>query len=379
MENIKLAIASPSSSAYSETFILMQMERLPCALRIHGGPVASETLPGGPISPLKSWRGIIDTAMECGIRGRKWEGPQENELLRRMRRAEIQCILSNYGPQSLALIPLAKQLQIPLIVHFHGKDAHKKSVIESYRKDYLQLAQNAAAIIAVSQRMVESLLELGFPESKIHLVRCGANDAKFEEKSRFPLDPVFFGVGRFVDKKAPYLTVLAFKAVHDAIPSARLILGGTGDLLEATKNLAEALGLREAVTFPGILSPDCVASHMQDATAFVQHSITPRCGPSEGDSEGTPVAILEALTTGLPVISTRHAGIGEVVREGETGLLVDERDVDGMAQAMIRVARDPVFARQMGAKAREDALRHYTADQYINSLMNIIESITPQR
>ena len=127
---MKLAIASPSASAYSETFIRqVQMEQLPCRLRIHGGPVASETVPGGPIAPLRSLRGIVDTIIEVGLRGTRWEGPQRRELQRRLRRAGIQVLLANYGPTGVALLPVCEALNIPLVVHFHGFDAHLAEVI----------------------------------------------------------------------------------------------------------------------------------------------------------------------------------------------------------------------------------------------------------
>lgn len=369
---MQLAIASPVASAYSETFIHMQMERLPCVMRIHGGPIANETLPGGPIQPLKSLRGLVDMAVECGLRGKRWEGPQSRELTRRMRSLSIDTLLANYGPAGVALAPICAELGIRLFVHFHGYDAHKQEVVTRYRADYQKLGDQVAGVIVVSERMKKQITDLGVPQSKIHLIRCGVDIKRFQEKIDFPKDPLFFGVGRFVDKKAPYLTIMAFKQVHDKYPEARLILGGTGELLETSKNLAYCLGMTARVEFPGVLKPDAVADMMRQATAFVQHSITPGVGPSEGDSEGTPVAVLEALTTGLPVISTRHAGIGEVVIDGENGLLVEERDVDGMAKAMVRLAGDSELSRRMGERARKDAIEKYTSEIYLEHLQKIL-------
>lgn len=371
---MNLAIASPFASAYSETFIQMQMDRLPCRLRIHGGPVASETMPGGPISPLKSVRGIVDVVLEVGLRGTRWEGPQRRELKRRLKHAGIQVVLANFGPTGFALLPVCLALGIPLVVHFHGYDAHKTEVVTQYRDSYHKLGTSASAVIAVSHIMAQTLESYGIPKDKIHVARCGCDPNQFQEKTVFPDTPIFFGVGRFVDKKAPYLTVLAFKRVHDELPNARLILGGDGDLLEVTRNVARSLGLGSAVEFPGVLKHDQVAQYMQTATAFVQHSIVPMCGPSMGDSEGTPVAILEAMVTGLPVVATRHAGIGEVLEHERTGLLSEERDVDGMAKAMLRLAREPGLAQELGWAARQEALAKYTADHYIQALEQILAS-----
>ncbi len=109
---------------------------------------------------------------------------------------------------------------------------------------------------------------------------------------------------------------------------------------------------------------------MRGARCFVQHSVT----DSTGDSEGTPVAVLEAGAMGLPVVATRHAGIPDVVIEGETGLLVDERDAVGMAAHMISLARDPGTANRLGREAAARIRKFYTMDQSISRLSRILEA-----
>jgi glycosyltransferase involved in cell wall biosynthesis len=94
---------------------------------------------------------------------------------------------------------------------------------------------------------------------------------------------------------------------------------------------------------------------LQESNVFIQHSVlTP-----SGDSEGTPVAILEASACGLAICSTRHAGIPDAVVEGKTGLLVDEHDVEGMASALKDFAIDLEKTRLMGAAARAHMEEHY--------------------
>jgi glycosyltransferase involved in cell wall biosynthesis len=92
-----------------------------------------------------------------------------------------------------------------------------------------------------------------------------------------------------------------------------------------------------------------------------------------GDSEGTPVGVLEAGASGLPVVATRHAGILDVVVDGATGLLVDEGDVVGMAEHMLRLAREPELAGRLGQAARRRICAHFTMDQSIAKLWSIIE------
>jgi colanic acid/amylovoran biosynthesis glycosyltransferase len=365
---MRLAIAAQDPTTVTETFVRMQYERLPCALRVHGAPVASETHPGGPIAPLRSLRGLVETAYDVGLRRTKWDGPQSRELARRLRAARIDTLLANFGTYAVILMPICAALGIRVVAHFHGTDAHTAATVARLGDGYRALGQQAHRVVVVSDFMQRALVEAGMPPGKLRVVRYGVDTTRFCPKASWPTTPVFLGVGRFVDKKAPYLTLLAFSRVHAAVPGARLVLAGDGPLLETTRTLCQVLGLDEAVEFPGPLAHDAVAARMAGATAFVQHSIRPEYGPARGDCEGTPVAVLEAMASGLPVVATRHAGIGEVIEDGVTGLLVAERDVDGMAAAMLALCHDPDRARRLGQAARDVAMSRYRAEDYIDGL-----------
>jgi glycosyltransferase involved in cell wall biosynthesis len=114
---------------------------------------------------------------------------------------------------------------------------------------------------------------------------------------------------------------------------------------------------------------------MQSAAVFVQHSVV----APDNDHEGTPVAILEAGASGLPVVATRHAGIPDVVKEGETGYLVDEGDTDAMARYMIQLAKNPDLARRLGAAAREHIAAEYNEQRSNANLWHIIKSVVTKQ
>jgi glycosyltransferase involved in cell wall biosynthesis len=147
---------------------------------------------------------------------------------------------------------------------------------------------------------------------------------------------------------------------------------GDGPLLGPCKNLACALQIADFVEFLGAQPPDVVAREMKRARAFVQHSVA----GSDGNSEGTPVSILEAMATGLPVISTNHAGIPDVVIDGHSGLLVDECDVEGMAKNMLAVARSPELAAMLGRNGSARVRQRYTMEQSISRLARILDAAT---
>lgn len=187
--------------------------------------------------------------------------------------------------------------------------------------------------------------------------------------------PLFVGVGRFVEKKAPHLTLLAFRRVLDACPEARLRLLGDGPLMPVCRDMVRGLGMEHAVELPGAVPHAEVAEAMRGARAFVQHSVR----AADGDCEGNPVAVMEAGAAGLPVVATRHAGIPETVLDGTTGLLVDERDVDGMAERMIELARDPALAGRLGRAARERIRAEFGMEKSIERLGRILTEAAERR
>lgn len=144
---------------------------------------------------------------------------------------------------------------------------------------------------------------------------------------------------------------------------------GDGILYADCVDLAASLKMGSAITFTGRIPHKEVAATLHDARCFVQHSVT----PLSGDQEGTPNAILEASASGLPVVSTRHAGIPEAVLHEKTGLLCDENDIHTMAEHMIRMAQASQEASQLGAAGRAHMKRKYDMNMLVNELHAILQ------
>ncbi len=252
------------------------------------------------------------------------------------------------GTVGVRVVEACRLAGLPLIVHFHGYDASVHAVLEADAEAYPRLFQQASAIVAVSRAMERKLIEIGAPAEKVHWNCYGVDCDAFGGARPRDVGPLFVAVGRFVDKKAPHITLTAFASVSRQCPDARLRMIGDGPLLDPCRDLARALRVEDRVEFLGAGDSSMIQGELRNARAFVQHSIQAR----DGDCEGTPVVVLEAGATGLPVVSTRHGGIPDAVVEGQTGLLVDEHDVEGMAAAMLRLARDPELAGRLGEAAR---------------------------
>ena len=228
--------------------------------------------------------------------------------------------------------------------------------------------------------MRRTLLELGAPAERLVVSPCGADAALFHGSTPGLAPPTFLAVGRFVAKKGPLLTIRAFAAALEQLPpgeaaGVRLVMVGDGPLLPAARQLVHALGLQAQVQFPGLCSPAEVADRMRACRAFLQHSLV----APDGDSEGSPVSVMEAQLSGLPVVSTHHAGIPEVVLEGETGLLVDEGDVAGMAAAIARLATDPALAERLGRAAALRARSAFTVGHHLEAVAGLVERVVAER
>jgi glycosyltransferase involved in cell wall biosynthesis len=217
--------------------------------------------------------------------------------------------------------------------------------------------------------MKEDLLKLGCPVEKIVLSYCGPDNSFFKANPHFKASQ-FVSVGRFVDKKAPYLTLAAFKNVLVKFPEARLVMIGDGILLSTCKNLAKLWKIDKNVDFAGIKNPSEIFKIFEESVAFVQHSIT----AENGDSEGTPVAVLDAQAAGIPVISTRHAGIADVILDNITGLLVQEYDVDGMTSNMRRLLEEKGLAKKIGDAGRKRVSDNFSIDKTLDELGTIIRN-----
>ena len=143
---------------------------------------------------------------------------------------------------------------------------------------------------------------------------------------------------------------------------------GDGPLLEDARQLVNDLQLQDRVQFLGVKSQEEVAALMCQVRVFVQHSLV----APDGDSEGNPVSVMEAQLSGLPVIATRHAGIPEVVLDGETGVLVAEGDVEAMAEAMLTLLKKPMLAQQFGQAGQKRAREHFTVEHHLRDVTELL-------
>jgi len=365
----KVAIISPEKSPYSATFIKAHIDLLDADVRHLYGVFFPKKADDGQYN-LREFSLLKKAFSKLGMPGVYNKYLRNPQLIRYFKKQNIQLVLAEFGPVGAEVLECCQALHIPLIVHFHGYDAYVHGIFKKYGEKYKAMFAYASYLVAVSSDMKKKLIEVGAPEHKIVLNPYGPNHAFFRVKPSFQTC-TFIAVGRFVEKKAPHLTLEAFRQVKAAVPEVRLLMVGEGKLLEKCQHLVKDWNLETSVTFYGAATPGELISLFENAYCFVQHSIV----ATNGDSEGTPVAVLEACAAGLPVIATRHAGIQDVIIHGETGFLVEEHDVESMADCMVQLAKNKSLTQQFGHKGRQVIKESYMMDKHISTLDTLIESL----
>lgn len=358
-----LAIISPSQNAYSETFIQAHKNLLKENVKYYYGTIHNIKLEGVG-EEYKIYRKILKVVEKFGLTktNNSWVIP----LMWSFRRHKIDSVLVEYGNHSYKLLPFLKRLKIPVVTMFHGFDASIFKVIEDC-ENYQNVFRISNSIICVSNQMKNALIKLGCDPAKIVYTPCAPNDLFFDLQPSYAKNQ-FISIGRFVDKKAPYFNILAFQIVLKKYPKYILKMGGDGPLLNTCKNLVDHLGLQNNIIFLGVISLLELKKELIVSKGFIQHSIT----ADNGDKEGTPVAVMEASAAGIPVVSTNHAGIPDVIIHEKTGLLCQEKDVQKMAENIIKLIENKELAMRLGNNGKTRIKNKFNMSLHISKIQKAL-------
>ena len=375
---MKIAICAPNQSSSSETFIANHVNRLNGEIYFLYNGWLPTMYNGNPI--LHAHRKTISARIIRIIKRlrKKKEGVSDVAVAFEgfLKRHKIDVVLAEYGTTGAAIGPICKKNGIPFVVHFHGFDAYHHETLKSNSQNYKKMFKSAAAVVAVSEHMKNQLVSLGCPENKIELIYYGVDTELFRALKKKQFHKTFISVGRFVPKKAPQLTILAFSKIIRDFPDARLIMAGDGglgnnhELWIACKQMASAIGVESNVTFTGAIPHDEVSRLMKESDVFLQHSVR----SETGDSEGTPNSVIEASGSGLCVVATKHAGIPDVIVHNETGFLCKELDVPQMAEYMKECLRNPEKTIQMGKSGAERIIKNFDLSIQLDKLLYVLKS-----
>lgn len=235
----------------------------------------------------------------------------------------------------------------------------------------------AAAVVTISDHNRTQLLRIGTPDlaDRLHVIRCGVDTASFafrpEPTPDAGTDAELVCVASFMDYKGHEILIDALAALRDAGRHVRLTLIGDGALRPQIEAQIARLGLAGQVHLAGWRRPDEVRATLAGATVFVSSSII----TAAGQTEGIPVAQMEALAIGLPVVATRVSGVPELVIDGETGLTVPHSRPGELAEAIGRMLDDPASARRMAVAGRAHVEAHYDHSRNVARLADVLRGL----
>ncbi len=279
-------------------------------------------------------------------------------------------IHSHFGPVGVRAIKLRElgALHGPVITSFYGYDAGRRWS----QNDYDMLFEKGDLFIALSQSMRSSLLSLGCDPDRIRIHRLGIDIDRFIPGPRTKRTALHvLSVARLVPKKGIEFGLDAVAELLRRRVEVRYTIVGGGLLRRSLERRAAKLGIYGQVRFLGPQTPARVVELMHEADVLVAPSVT----SDDGDIEGTPVAILEAQACGLPVVATRHAGIPEIVNEGESGYLAVERNSVQLADLLERFVESPSLRVTMGNEGRAAVTRDHDIRKLNKQLLGIYEEV----
>lgn len=273
-------------------------------------------------------------------------GQRRRELEAFLPENRASAVVAEFGHVGANVAAIGHGLGLPVFTYFRGFDASKRLRSPRFVRHYRAMVPYVAGLVSVSQFLLDNLAAVGISHPNSHVIPTGVDTDLFRPGETDP--HLLLAVGRIIAKKAPMVTIDAFAKIASDFPEHRLEIVGEGPMRAACEARVREAGLGERVIFHGQRDHAFVRDRMARASVFLQHSVT----DPEGNAEGLPTSIQEAMASGAVVVSTYHAGIPEAVEPGVTGMLVAEHDTAGFAEALRAVIAEPGRAEALGRTAR---------------------------
>lgn len=298
-------------------------------------------------------------------------------FMRVLRTSGARVLHAHYGLNGVQALSFVRALDLPLVVTFHGHDVGglmwPNPLTPRYARYGLfarRMFDRAALLLCASQELADRLLELGAPADKVRVHRLGIHVEDFELASHQGAPGVIM-VGRLVPKKGFEYGLRAFADVAGRHPEARLRILGDGPLRGRLQRLARELGVGQAVEFLGAVDRATVRRELRAAHVLLAPSVT----TARGDRESGLIVAKEAGASGVVVIGSRHGGIPEIIEDGVTGYLVEERAVSALAERLRALLDDPGLRQRLGEAARQRMEREYDAARQHARLEDLLLSV----
>ena len=298
-------------------------------------------------------------------------------FFRRVEKHKPVLLHAHFGPAGLTALPLARWLNVPVVVTIHGYDASVTDAdlaranyrARAYVRNRHVLHRETALYIAVSEFLRKQMIARGFPEQRIVVHYIGIDTQHFRPDPSIAREPVVLFTGRLTEKKGCAHLIRAMQKVVDRVPAARLVVIGDGELRQDLERTASS-SLRN-YRFLGMQPPTVVREWMNRASVFCVPSVR----ATSGDAEGFGLVFAEAQAMGLPVASFSSGGVPEAVQHAETGLLAMEGDWLSLADHILTLLQDRNCWQTMSEAGRKRIQRCFDLTTQTAKLEEMYQSL----
>ena len=285
------------------------------------------------------------------------------------RKLNIKLIHAHFGPQGFYSVNWFEKTSIPVVTNFYGYDVSELPRDPMWAKRLKILFQKGRLFLVEGNFMRSKLIEIGCPADKVQIQRIAIPLDKLSFRKRLPKQKdekvIFLFCGRFVEKKGLVYVIEAFAQIAKTNPHFEFRIIGTGPLQQHIENCISQFNLNENIKLLGFLNYQEYLKEMSLADIFIHPSVTSESGDSEG---GAPTVILEAQAMGLPVVSTTHADIPNIVKPQKSALLSRERDLPSLVSNILSVLENQDQWAAMGEAGRAFVEQYHDIKKEVVSL-----------
>ena len=280
------------------------------------------------------------------------------KLLEILSKVNAELLHIYFGHIAVHLLPLIQTWPKPSVVSFHGADVMVDLDKPGYRAATQQMLEAVRLVLVRSESLGRALINLGCPAGKIRLQHTGipVDEIPFRPRA-WPADGAwkFVQASRFIEKKGLRVSLRAFAKFAARHQASTFTIAGEGPLRNELGQLAAELGVADKVFFPGFISQTQLRELFYQSHIFLHPSEV----GGDGNQEGVPNSMLEAMASGLPVFATEHGGIPEAIENGRSGILVKERDDEALALALLERTANPEGVAAIARHGSEVVRKHF--------------------
>lgn len=342
--------------------------------------------PGGKLAKLRfravsTLKGVLRSATWRALNVKRYGDEARNLILSSITAQNPQPLsadvfIAHFGPAGVTAAKLRELgvIRGKIATVFHGIDISSREVLNRYTPEYQQLFQRGDVMLPISDLWAQRLQNMGCPAEKISVSRMGVN------MERFALRPVkepgetlhIISVARLTEKKGLHVAIEACRQLKERGVSFRYRILGIGPWERRLKTLIEQYQLDDVVEMPGFKPSHEVKALLDEADVFLLPSVT----GADGDMEGIPVALMEAMAVGIPVVSTMHSGIPELIEANESGWLVPENDATALADRLSALSHhDHQLLEPVVSKARVKVETEFNQQVINQQLANLLQTL----